>query len=483
MMAEAIGGRGRGSGMSRASSAVAALPAVMLLLGAACASQTGPSGQPTTGAPSVLTITGTAVLTGIGQTSQLAATTASGGPVGTGVTWESSTTTVATVSPSGLLTATGLGTTIITALSAQARGTFSAFVVPTVLPQVTVTACGAISSSGAFVLATDLSGTASCLTVGNVAGVQLDCAGHSAPGLTMAGVNTVTVTRCTLNNVVITNSSAVILTGNTIRAGAAAPIAVAVHGGSGNQITQNTITAGGPAPAVLINLGSTNDVLQQNTIGGAEGASAAINLVGGSGHQVTGNTIMSSYDGGPNDVGTDDGVLLENEAGDLIQGNVIKNFYDAAVEGVDALTTTTVSDNTISTIGTAAIASYWCTAWSNNTIRANKVTSAPTLLKAFYNMNAALCGTSMPPPAAFSGVQIVGNHFQNPIVGTSGVPIGAAMFIDFQSGSVGGNQVAGNDFGTNTCPFLQPSTAFSDGGGNVCGPSSERLRTFLRQRP
>lgn len=461
------------------SSRRAALSAALLFAAVSCASQTGPSSPPGSSAPGVLTITGMAVLTGVGQTSQLAATETGSGSVPTAITWQSSDIAVATVVGTGLVTATGLGTATITASSGQARGTFSVFVVPAVLPQLTVSACRSITSSGAFVLQTDLSGVASCLTIQNVAAVKLDCAGHSAPGVTLTGVNTVTVANCTLNNVVITNSSAVILTGNTIRATAATPIALAIHGGFGNQVVQNTLAAGGPAPTILVNLGSMNDLVQQNIVGGGDGASAAVDLAGGSGHQITGNTITSGYDGGPNDIGADDGVILENESGDVIQGNVIRNFFDAAIEGVDAVTTTTIADNTISAIGTAAIASYWCTAWTDNTIRENSVASAPTLVKAFYNTNAALCGTSSPPPASFTGVKIIGNHFQNPIVGTSGVPIGAGIFIDFPSGAVAGNLIAGNDFGTSPCPFLQPSAAFTDGGGNVCGSASHRLRKPL----
>lgn len=78
-----------------------------------CASPTAPGG------PLTLALSGTTTLPAVGQTSQLTLTaTPSTGPpetVTNQTTWASSDQTVATVSPTGLLTATGYGSATITA--------------------------------------------------------------------------------------------------------------------------------------------------------------------------------------------------------------------------------------------------------------------------------------------------------------------------------------------------------------------------------
>ena len=84
-------------------------------LGAAhCGSPTAPA-QST---PLPLLLSGTLVLTSVGQTSQLTVTTNAGTPVTSGVTWQTSTASVATVSVTGLVTAAGFGTTTVTATAA-----------------------------------------------------------------------------------------------------------------------------------------------------------------------------------------------------------------------------------------------------------------------------------------------------------------------------------------------------------------------------
>src|ERR1019366_8509568 len=99
------------------------------------------------------------------------------------------------------------------------------------------------------------------------------------------------------------------------------------------------------------------------------------------------NTLSGGYDGSGANVGTDDGILLKNETGDTVQGNTINRFYDAGIEGVDAVTRTTLAANTITNVGVAGIGAYWCTNWTSNVIQANNVSQAPHMFLAHYEVS------------------------------------------------------------------------------------------------
>ncbi|HEY6357967.1 MAG TPA: hypothetical protein VIX35_06960 [Vicinamibacterales bacterium] len=77
--------------------------------------------------------------------------------------------------------------------------------------------------------------------------------------------------------------------------------------------------------------------------------------------------------------------------------------------------------------------------------------------------------------ATFSGNQVVANVFRDFVTGT--LPPGyvfPVMTVTFATngggGSVSGNLIQGNDFGTQAGPALTPLLGFIDGGGNICGP-------------
>jgi hypothetical protein len=133
-----------------------------------------------------------------------------------------------------------------------------------------------------------------------------------------------------------------------------------------------------------------------------------------------------------------------------------------------------VADNAISNAGRAGIASYFCTSWTNNVIRANRVSGAPTLV----TLSAAigtLCGTTR-PPIVLSANQFIGNVFRNGI--SIGLPV-ARMFVNMAGETVTGNLLQNNDFGQDDGPFLSPLSGFIDGGGNICGPVVPGLTNFV----
>jgi parallel beta-helix repeat protein len=403
-------------------------------LGAAhCGSPTAPVES----TPLPLLVYGTVVLTSVGQTSQLTVTTNAGASVTSGLTWQTSTANVATVSVTGLVTATGFGATTVTATAAGAKGTLSLSVVQVGTATTTISACQAITAPGSYVLNSDLqpAGRSRCLTVVGVSAVQLDCRGHAVSGVFLSHANTVTITNC-------------VITGGEN----AGDLPVIIDNGNTVTVT-NCIMTASATDAVYLDDGINNRVLQ--------------------------STITGGYPGGPASVGADDGIVLVDETGDTIQGNTISNVFDAGIEGADTVANTTIASNTITNTGANGIGTYWCTNWTHNVVRLNNVSQSGVMFYADYQVDATKCGAGA-PSASFTGNSIIGNRFRNPTVGT--VPLVLqGMVAKFVAGTpVSGNLIQGNDFGTQGCPLLSPAQGFIDGGGNICATTTVTASAMVR---
>ena len=113
---------------------------------------------------------------------------------------------------------------------------------------------------------------------------------------------------------------------------------------SGFTISQSTIVG-------MVNIaGSSRIVISDNTISAADESTASccvIRIVGGSDNQLIRNVIDGRYHGQCSQCGADDGILIDNGAGDAISGNRIVNVWDEGVEGINAVATTAIADNTI----------------------------------------------------------------------------------------------------------------------------------------
>jgi hypothetical protein len=468
--------------------AIAAIAGWTVVTLATCASPTSPLPPNSPAVSEQLTITGTTLFTAPGQTSQLAVTDAAGTKLTSGLTWLSGTSTVASVSQAGLVTAVALGTTSITVKTSNAIGAASVFVVgPTAAPK-TLSACGSVAGGGSYVLTTDLvlpaNSTGVCVQLGTVGSVQIDCRGHVIQSLRVQNTNTATIANC-----VVTGSISVSYSNNVTLTNVTANAGVQVNNSTAVTIANCTINA---APSGDPNVNATFDTglrIQGNMINTLVTPIYGVYLASGSGNQVIQNTITGDYDGGTTLNGPDDGVLMITETGDTIEGNTIRNFFDTAVEGVNFLANATIADNTISNIGTAAVSSYWCTNWTGNVVRNNSVTQTTMLLYVNYSIGSFQCGLAG-TQNAFTGNQIIGNHFRTPITGTQGfVPApGAtgrlatsgpiARIIIVLPAPVANNLIQGNDFGTSDGPFLLPFNGFTDGGGNLCGPLNPNVSNF-----
>jgi len=438
---------------------VQAVPAVriralLLCLGASALAACGSNGLPATAptTPSVpatlLNIAGQTILS-VGMTSQLTARALDGTTV-SGVTWTTATPSVATVSPTGVVTAVAEGAATIAASAAAVNGHGSV----TVLVQqnfnstITLTTCTNITSPGHYVVDRDMPNTSPCFNISSVAGVQLDCQGHSLRAIVLDHASHTTIANCMVAaNIKMTSADDVTVSGSTITNG------------------------------ILWAIQSTNVVFTENTLRTVgTGIGVLVVLDSGSNNRVRHNTLTGGYDGGRSDVGVDDGVVLYNESGDVVEDNSISNFYDAGIEGVGALSGTRLTNNTMTNLGVAGVATYWCTAWTNNVVQGNGVTSAPMLVRILYDTGSKCNGPIV--PAAFSGNQFVGNVFRDRAPGTSGASRGPAISI-VMPGVVESNLLQGNDLGTADGPFLSPLGGFIDGGGNLCGPLDRVYTNFV----
>ena len=117
----------------------------------------------------------------------------------------------------------------------------------------------------------------------------------------------------------------------------------------------------------------------------------------------------------------------------------------------------------MSNLGVAGVATYWCSAWTNNVVQGNSVSSAPELVRILYDTGSKCGGPIV--PAAFSGNQFIANVFRNPARGTSTLPAPAISIV--MPGLVEGNLLQDNDMGT--------------GGWTRCSQPIGRLHRRRRQ--
>ena len=235
---------------------------------------------------------------------------------------------------------------------------------------------------------------------------------------------------------------------------------------SGFTISQSTIVG-------MVNIASAHRVvISGDTITAVDDSTPSccvVRIVGGSDNQLMGNVIDGRYHGQCSQCGSDDGILVDNEAGDVLSGNRIVNVWDEGVEGVNAVTATTIADNTIVNAAFAGIGSYWCTHWQGDTITGNAVSQSPKAINVVYNPQGGGCA-SPAPSGLFSGNTIANNTLRDPVANPQSSSF-IGLLVDVVSGPAPGaasdNVLQGNDLGAYGI-VLRPATAFSV-SGNTCG--------------
>jgi hypothetical protein len=273
--------------------------------------------------------------------------------------------------------------------------------------------------------------------------VSVDCAHHVVNGdVTISrGISRVSIVNCVIPDYV---SNPTNLTGLTIA----------------NSTLSNTL---------VIN-NAQNAIIRGNRISTDRREGAVLLFRGGSGNRVVDNVLDGGYhghdlsgQGNDTTTGADDGILLDNETGDIVQGNTIINVYDAGVEGIDSVTGTTIADNTITGAIVAGIASYWCTHWEGDTISTNTISQSRQAITVEYTIGN--CDQTPVPSGAFADNTIADNVLRNQL--QSGSP-GISIVLPSIADKVSNNLIRGNDVASANI-FVLPLPGFMNGGGNVCG--------------
>jgi hypothetical protein len=234
-------------------------------------------------------------------------------------------------------------------------------------------------------------------------------------------------------------------------------------------------------------------------------------LAFGGSNQIVNNPLMDGTASipfyGPA-VGSDDCIVLASETGDLVQGNTIKNAWDAAIEFTGLNAGITIANNTIDNV-TTGIGGWWTLGLVDSNIVSNTMTNTSTAFQFYRNDGLMPAGALYQNSPAETGIYFSNNNFDsNKLLSQlwwnhypAAIFLGGFTNVDPDGNACNGGQVcllnyarhgagtdpapnqffvSGNTFSNNTFPpgtintmnFLEPAVpgAAIDRGNNVCVP-------------
>jgi hypothetical protein len=322
-----------------------------------------------------------------------------------------------------------------------------------------IAACGAFDGPGPFVVDADIiTKTASCLRFSGTISGQLDCQGHDVSSVSLQSVQGFSIRNCVMHAGV----------NMTLRVFNSRQVTVDATDVLGSLFVSGTVDS------TFKNSTFRWPVLPADPSGSFE--SSEVYFTGGQNNRIVQSTIDGGWDGSLATYqrqGCDDGILIQNEANSLIEGNDISNAFDAGIEsGVTSIPlTATIQNNRIRNMGYTGIGAYYIQGWQNSVFSGNTVSNSPSLMH-FDASGAKGNGVTL---MTLVNNQVLDNTFQNPVrlppKYGGGVP--PSLSIDYVAGglpfNVSGNLIGNNNFGTSSPgPILSPAQGFIDGGGNIC---------------
>jgi hypothetical protein len=342
-----------------------------------------------------------------------------------------------------------------------------------------------ITTPGVYSLTADISGAVpQCIRI-QAPNVDLECNGHAVAdsGTAIAILNP--ATNVTVNNCAATTTTqfgvgidvesahAVTISNST----SASPHYRGVFVNRSSNVSVSSSAISGAWGAILVEASQYTQVLN-NQLSIIPSPSASVVLLSGGGSH---NTFSQNQISGAPAQATDDGILVNTEDSDLIEGNTMFDFYDAGFESVGPLTNTTIVGNTIRNAGTAGIGAYWSTFWSGNTVARNHISQSGQAINIAYD---GILPPGEPQTPLASTITFQNNTFSANIVDATVHP---PVLITFAGRGGSTNPLpqplvaSNNVFLDNVLPLnaqgptLLPTSAFVDGGGNVCGAGGTLL--------
>jgi parallel beta helix pectate lyase-like protein len=291
-------------------------------------------------------------------------------------------------------------------------------------------------NTGALGLKQDLSGPdASCLRLIGGSG-ELDCMGHDVQSLELTDVHGMTVRNCRMRGVLSTRSTGITLTNNIMTADTRKTVGTVVRfsEGNDNRIIQNTID---------------------------------------------GSWRGQPYPAGGYPPGADDGIVIENDANLVIEGNAIRNVWDCGIERLGNRTDpVTIRNNDISNAAECGIGGWFSAGWQDSLIVDNTVSTSGAFAEIYFSPNQNRGVDHI----TFRNNVFENNRFLNPLGHMT-----ASVNIDYITGTsrlpldIGNNIFRNNDFGSDiSAPRLAPAFGFVDGGANVCRQDAKSALACVR---
>lgn len=293
-----------------------------------------------------------------------------------------------------------------------------------------------VDNTGPLVLKQDLSGVDPyCLRFVGGSG-ELNCQGHDVQGIEVLDVHGLTIRNCRMIGFSSVRSSEVTLVDNLLTADSRKTVGTVVRFAEG-----------------------TNNRVVQNTIDGSWRG--------------------QKYPFGGYPPGADDGILIENDANLLIEGNAIRNVWDCGIERLGNRTDpVTIRNNDIANAADCGIGGWFSAGWRDAVIVNNTVTNSGSFAHIYFS------------PSQNKGVGAITfrnnvfeyNRFQYP--SSMGMP---SVNIDYVTATarmpvdIGNNIFRNNDFGSDIpAPRLAPAGGFVDGGDNICRQETKSALACLR---
>lgn len=307
-----------------------------------------------------------------------------------------------------------------------------------------ISGCQSIRAPGSYYLdgnITEMASGGACITI-DTSYVEIDCHSHTiaVPGsaITASGITSVVIHGCNIVQafggvpaVRIDSTGQFMMTNSSVQA-VDGFFALFSHGVT---IDSCAFLTSGPSSAIQFDWVDTAVVTNSrvtSTSGGVgysgsffasvfnnvivtSGGAAGVLMGEGGSNTVRRNHLDGTWNGSFTNIGkqgTDDGILLLNERGDVLDSNTIVNVYDAGIETVGGVTNSAFTNNQIWNAAYAGIGAYWGTSWANNLVAGNTVAVSPALLYIVFALHSTADSVAS---IEFTGNTIRGNAFSAPI--------------------------------------------------------------------
>jgi hypothetical protein len=344
-------------------------------------------------------------------------------------------------------------------------------------PNLSISSCGEITAPGFYTVTAHLNQTqpgADCLRVHDTHDVHIECAGRNVLGgrsaIVVGNVDGFSIRNCRMDIapgggdvLQVLNSTHGLISGNRVGHLGNVRLTNWFDEVRDTTFSGNTVYGELRQRYSWRNAIVNNQMTYTNATAGYSGW-AMIHSWRGGNHQIESNVI--DCQGVSGDAGTRTGIKLDDEVGNIIGKNTIRNAANAGIETEGILRDLTISGNNIVNARYAGIGTLGWVSWFGISIVNNTVSLSPRM----FNIYTGIEGPPPAPYVAFEQNTFSGNRFINPKTGSAYSAYLRVFTHPYFR--VANNQFRNNDFGkVRQAPFfvlpVEPG-AIVDGGGNIC---------------